>query len=180
MKTGKRTITKRLRFLALQEQQLDQLLITNSMNFTDFVHWLIGQAFMKTQHTVPKETEGIAQPEPEIKKRHRRPEKILQRPAPKADPKLLLELGRIGNNLNQMARALNIIKNANPQEQRKLDIFSVLLVLRGIQTELEQVFPALPKIGRQSPDRLKKQLEDLNVDQALPSIVLAEQDESAY
>lgn len=96
MKTGKRTITKRLRFLALQEQQLDQLLIANSMNFTDFVHWLIGQAFMKTQHTVPKETEG-AQPEPEIKKRHRRPEKILQRPAPKADPKLLLELGRIGN-----------------------------------------------------------------------------------
>ena len=87
MKTGKRTITKRLRFLALQEQQLDQLLIANSMNFTDFVHWLIGQAFMKTQHTVPKETEGIAQPEPEIKKRHRRPEKILQRPAPKADPK---------------------------------------------------------------------------------------------
>ncbi len=179
MKTGKRTITKRLRFLALQEQQLDQLLIANSMNFTDFVHWLIGQAFMKTQHTVPKETEG-AQPEPEIKKRHRRPEKILQRPAPKADPKLLLELGRIGNNLNQMARALNIIKNANPQEQQKLDIFSVLLVLRGIQTELEQVFPALPKIGRQSPDRLQKQLEDLNVDQALPSIVLAEQDESAY
>ena len=180
MKTGKRTITKRLRFLALQEQQLDQLLIANSMNFTDFVHWLIGQAFMKTQHTVPKETEGIAQPEPEIKKRHRRPEKILQRPAPKADPKLLLELGRIGNNLNQMARALNIIKNANPQEQQKLDVFRVLLVLKGIQTELEQLFPALPKIGRQSPDRLQKQLEDLNVDQALHSIVLAEKDESAY
>ena len=180
MKTGKRTITKRLRCLALQEQQLDQLLIANSMNFTDFVHLLIGQAFMKTQHMVPKETEGIAQPEPEIKKRHRRPEKILQRPAPNADPKLLLELGRIGNNVNQIARALNIIKNANPQEQRKLDIFSVLLVLKGIQNEIEKVFPALPKIGRQSPDRLKKQLEDLNVDKDIPSTVLAEQDESAY
>ncbi len=79
-----------------------------------------------------------------------------------------------------MARALNIIKNADPQEQRKLDIFSLFSVLKGIQTELEQVFPALPKIGRQSPDRLQKQLEDLNVYQALPSIVLAEQDESAY
>lgn len=180
MKTGKRTITKRLRFLALQEQQLDQLLIANSMNFTDFVHWLIGQAFMKTQHTVPKETEGIAQPEPEIKKRHRRPEKILQRPAPKADPKLLLELGRIGNNLNQMARALNIIKNSDSREQRRLDIFACFQVLKAIQNDLEQVFPALPKISRQSPDRLQKQLADLNVDTDIPSTVLAEKDESAY
>jgi hypothetical protein len=76
----------------------------------------------------------------------------------KTDPALLLELSKIGNNLNQIARALNIIKNADPQEQRKLDIFSIFSVLKGIQTELEQVFPALPKISRQSPERLKKQL----------------------
>ena len=44
-------------------------------------------------------------------------------------------------------------------------------VLKGIQTELEQVFPALPKISRQSPERLKKQLS---------SVQLAEEDESAY
>ena len=89
----------------------------------------------------------------------------------KTDPALLLELAKIGNNLNQIARALNIIKNADHQEQRKLDIFSVLLVLKGIQTELEKVFPALPKISRQSPERLKKQLS---------SVQLAEEDESAY
>jgi hypothetical protein len=53
----------------------------------------------------------------------------------KTDPDLLLELSKIGNNLNQIARALNIIKNANPQEQRKLDIFSIFLVLKSIQTE---------------------------------------------
>ena len=66
----------------------------------------------------------------------------------KTDPNVLLELSKIGNNLNQIARALNIIKNADQQEQRKLDIFSIFSVLKGIQTDLEQVFPALPKISR--------------------------------
>ena len=89
----------------------------------------------------------------------------------KTDPTLLLELAKIGNNVNQIARALNIIKNADPQEQRKLDIFSVFSVLKGIQTDLEQVFPRLPKISRQTPERVKKQLS---------SIQLAEEDESAY
>ena len=89
----------------------------------------------------------------------------------KTDPALLLELAKIGNNINQIARALNIIKNADPQEQRKLDIFSILLVLKAIQTELEQVFPALPKISRQSHERLQKRLSSLQ---------LAEEDESAY
>ena len=89
----------------------------------------------------------------------------------KTDPDLLLELSKIGNNLNQIARALNVIKNADPQEQRELDIFNIFLVLKSIQTELGEVFPSLPKISRQSPERLKKQLS---------SIQLAEDDESAY
>jgi hypothetical protein len=67
----------------------------------------------------------------------------------------LLELAKIGNNINQIARALNIIKNADPQEQRKLDIFSIFLVLKAIQTELEQVFPALPKISSKALNGLK-------------------------
>ena len=48
----------------------------------------------------------------------------------KTDPDLLLELSKIGNNINQIARALNIIKNADAQEQRKLDIFQIYLVPR--------------------------------------------------
>ena len=81
----------------------------------------------------------------------------------KTDPDLLLELGKIGNNINQIARALNIIKNADQQEQRKLEIFNILLVLKAIQTELEQVFPALPKISRERSERLQKQLKDLQL-----------------
>ena len=52
----------------------------------------------------------------------------------------MVELAKIGNNINQIARALNIIKNADSQEQRKLDIFSVLLVLKGIQSQQEKLY----------------------------------------
>ncbi|MHA3084532.1 plasmid mobilization relaxosome protein MobC, partial [Acinetobacter sp. ANC 5383] len=89
----------------------------------------------------------------------------------KTDPDLLLELSKIGNNINQIARALNIIKNADQQEQRKLDIFQIHLVLKAIQNELTDIFPSLPKISRQTHKRLKKQLS---------SIELSEGDESAY
>ena len=89
----------------------------------------------------------------------------------KTDPALLLELARIGNNLNQLARALNIIKNAALQEQKMLDIFACFQVLKAIQNDLEQIYPALPKIYRQPPERVEKQLSSLQ---------LAEGDESAY
>lgn len=89
----------------------------------------------------------------------------------KTDPALLLELARIGNNLNQLARALNIIKNAALQEQKMLDIFACFQVLKGIQNDLEKIYPALPKIYRQPPERVEKQLSSLQ---------LAEGDESAY
>lgn len=158
MKNGKRIITKRLRFLALQEQQLDQLLVENRMIFTDFVHWLIAQAFMKTQHTVHKETEGMAQHEPEIKKRHRRPEKILQRPAPKADPKLLRELGRIGNNVNQVARALNYLCHGDREQQQRFSFVECLHVLQCIQAELHAVLGELPVIHR-SEEAVKRARE---------------------
>lgn len=170
-----RSKSKIFRLTPLQLEQLEKHIEKENTNFTDLIHSLIQREVMQDTVTVRSFIEEERKPRFKVKtvieivKRFQR-----------TDPALLLELSKIGNNLNQMARALNIIKNANPQEQQKLDIFRVLLVLRGIQTELEQVFPALPKIGRQSPDRLQKQLEDLNVDRELPSIVLAEQDESAY
>ena len=160
-----RSKSKIFRLTELQLEQLEQHLEKEQTTFTDFILSLIQREIMKDAVTVRRPEEEL-QPRTKIKtvvevvKRYR-----------KTDPDLLLELSKIGNNLNQIARALNIIKNANPQEQRKLDIFSIFLVLKSIQTELEQVFPALPKISRQSTERLKKQLS---------SIQLAEQDESAY
>ena len=161
-----RSRTKIFRLTELQLEQLEQQLKKENTNFTDFIHSLIEREVMQNAITVQQHPVEIKPLRTKVKtvvevvKRYQ-----------KTDPALLLELAKIGNNINQIARALNIIKNADPQEQRKLDIFSILLVLKAIQTELEQVFPALPKISRQSPEQLQKRLS---------SIQLAEEDESAY
>ena len=161
-----RSRTKIFRLTELQLKQLEQYIQRENTNFTDFIHSLIAREVMHDAVTVQQHLEKVKPVRTKVKtvvevvKRYQ-----------KTDPALLLELAKIGNNINQIARALNIIKNADPQEQRKLDIFSILLVLKAIQTELEQVFPALPKISRQSPEQLQKRLS---------SIQLSEEDESAY
>ena len=161
-----RSRTKIFRLTELQLKQLEQYIQRENTNFTDFIHSLIAREVMHDAVTVQQTHDEIKPARTKIKtvvevvKRYQ-----------KTDPALLLELAKIGNNINQIARALNIIKNADPQEQRKLDIFSIFLVLKAIQTELEQVFPSLPKISRQSPERLQKRLSSLQ---------LAEEDESAY
>ena len=161
-----RSRTKIFRLTELQLEQLEQQLKKENTNFTDFIHSLIEREVMQNAITVQQHPVEIKPLRTKVKivvevvKRYQ-----------KTDPALLLELAKIGNNINQIARALNIIKNADPQEQCKLDIFSIFLVLKAIQTELEQVFPSLPKISRQSPERLQKRLSSLQ---------LAEEDESAY
>ena len=161
-----RSKNKIFRLTELQLEQLEKHIEKEETTFTDFIHSLIQREVMQDAVTVRQPTEEELKPRTKIKtvievvKRYQ-----------KTDPSVLLELSKIGNNLNQIARALNIIKNADPQEQRKLDVFSIFSVLKGIQTELEQIVPALPKISRQSPERLKKQLS---------SVQLAEEDESAY
>ena len=161
-----RSRTKIFRLTELQLKQLEQYIQRENTNFTDFIHSLIAREVMHDAVTVQQTHDEIKPARTKIKtvvevvKRYQ-----------KTYPYLLLELAKIGNNINQIARALNIIKNANPQEQRKLDILKIFLVLKAIQTELEQVFPALPKISRQSHERLQKRLSSLQ---------LAEEDESAY
>ena len=161
-----RSKSKIFRLTELQLEQLEKHLEKEGTTFTDFIHSLIQREVMQDAITVK-------QPKEEQKKPRLKVKTVIEvvKRYQKTAPALLLELSKIGNNLNQIARALNIIKNADPQEQRKLDIFSIFLVLKGIQTELEHVFPTLPKISRQSPERLKKPLS---------SIQLAEEDESAY
>lgn len=157
---------KKFRLSELQLEQLQQHLEKEGTTFTDFIHSLIQREVMQDAVTVPL-------PTAEIKPTRIKTKTIVEivKRYQKTDPDLLLELAKIGNNINQIARALNIIKNADQHEQRKLDIFSIFSVLKAIQTELQQVFPALPKISRQSPERLQKRLSSLQ---------LAEQDERAY
>ena len=175
-----RSRTKIFRLTELQLEQLEQQLKKENTNFTDFIHSLIEREVMQNAITVQQHPVEIKPLRTKVKivvevvKRYQ-----------KTDPALLLELAKIGNNINQIARALNIIKNADPQEQRKLDILKIFLVLKAIQIELEGIFPALPKISRQSQERLQKQLKDSQLEEekttAEPkSIDLAEVDESAY
>ena len=175
-----RSRTKIFRLTELQLEQLEQQLKKENTNFTDFIHSLIEREVMQNAITVQQHPVEIKPLRTKVKtvvevvKRYQ-----------KTDPDLLLELAKIGNNINQIARALNIIKNADPLEQRKLDIFSIFLVLKGIQIELEGIFPSLPKISRQSQERLQKQLKDLQLEEEKTttepkSIDLAEVDESAY
>ena len=143
---------KKFRLTDLQLEQLEQHLKKENTNFTDFIQSLIQREVMQDAVTV-QQPQDMQRPRIKIKTVF----EVVKR-YQKTDPDLLLGLSRIGNNLNQIARALNVIKNADQQQQRKLDIFSLMLVLKGIQNELEQLFPVLPKISRQSPERLKKQL----------------------
>lgn len=161
-----RSRTKIFRLTELQLKQLEQYIQRENTNFTDFIHSLIAREVMHDAVTVQQTHDEIKPARTKIKT-------VVEvvKCYQKTDPDLLLELAKIGNNINQIARALNIIKNADPLEQRKLDIFSIFLVLKAIQTELEQVFPSLPKISRQSHERLQKRLSSLQ---------LAEEDESAY
>ena len=161
-----RTKTKSFRLTELQLKQLEIHLKKENSEFSDFLHSLI-------QREIMQDTVTVQQIQDEIKPLRTKVKTVVEvvKRYQKTDPALLLELAKIGNNINQIARALNIIKNANPQEQRKLDILKIFLALKAIQTELQQLFPTLPKINRQSPERLQKRLSSLQ---------LAEQDESAY
>ena len=101
-----RTKTKIFRLTELQLEQIEQHLEQEDTNFTDFIHSLIQREVMQDAVTVKPPTEDDQPPRTKIKtvvevvKRYQ-----------KTDPTLLLEISKIGNNLNQIARALNIIKN---------------------------------------------------------------------
>ena len=161
-----RSKNKIFRLTELQLEQLEKHLEKEGTTFTDFIHSLIQREVMQDAVTVKQPTEEELNPRTKIKTVI----EVVKRYQKTGGQNVLLELSKIGNNLNQIARALNIIKNADPQEQRKLDIFSIFSVLKGIQAELEHVFPALPKISRQTPERQK----------AVVFNQLAEEDESAY
>ena len=146
-----RNKTKIFRLTELQLEQLEQHLKKENTNFTDFIHSLIEREVMQdsitVQRSTPKPTRTKIKTIVEVVKRYQN-----------TDPELLVELAKIGNNINQIARALNVIKNADLQEQRQLDTFNLMVVLKNIQTELQQLFPALPKINRQSTERIKQRL----------------------
>lgn len=146
MKQGNRNVVKRLRLLDEQAEQLEQLLASKNISFTDLMHALIAQEYCRNQPYVPREAdvlESVIKAKPS-KSKSARP----QTPFCVLDPAFLLELGRIGNNINQIARSLNILCLRDPKYQADFSFMSCLAVLDQIQTELHQHLGQLPIITR--------------------------------
>lgn len=149
MKKLKREIVKRLRFNAEQAAQLEQYLELYELRFTDLIHNLIKRELHTVwPSVVESQKEEIYQNLiiTDLKHQKKRSTKNkIARPVPDADPKLLMELGRIGNNVNQIARSLNFLCLQNTQELEKFSFIDCLDVLATIQSDLHQHLPIIPK-----------------------------------
>ncbi len=59
--------------------------------------------------------------------------KRVRRPVPKADPELIREWSKIGSNMNQIARALNLAKKTG----KRVDLIKINAVLVAIEARLK-------------------------------------------
>ncbi len=146
MKQGNRNIVKRLRFLDQQAEQLEQLLAWKGISFTELVHDLIAHEYAMSQPYVPRETEAhnsVIRVKNVATKVSR-----VATPYCKLDPEFLRELGRIGNNINQIAKSLNILCLSQQKHKADFSYIQCLAVLQNIQQLLHQHLDALPIITR--------------------------------
>ena len=146
MKQGKRNIVKRLRFLEIEAEQLEQLLELKGISFTNLVHALIAHEYRMSQPYVPRENEtqlGVIQAKASPPKVSRVATSYC-----KLDPAFLRELGRIGNNINQIAKSLNILCLSQQKNKVDFSYIQCLAVLENIQQLLHQHLDPLPIITR--------------------------------
>ncbi len=139
-KINPKSEVKRLRLTVDEKNQLDDFLEKRNLQFSDFNNRLIKNAISAEFHLV--EIENYVKPTFPLKqKKH-------HRPPPKVDPAVLFELGRVGTNLNQCARALNLIKNDRQQEldlTQEFSFIECLQVLQAIQEDIHAVIGEIKK-----------------------------------
>lgn len=139
-KINPKSEVKRLRLTVDEKNQLDDFLEKRNLQFSDFNNRLIKNAISAEFHLV--EIENYVKPTFPLKqKKH-------HRPPPKVDPAILFELGRVGTNLNQCARALNLIKNDRQQEldlTQEFSFIECLQVLQAIQEDIHAVIGEIKK-----------------------------------
>ena len=126
LKKAKKTVTRNLRMTEKEVKELDEFLNEIDMSFSAFVRQAV----------------SLRQPLKSSK-----PARRYKAPLPQVDPDLLLELGRIGNNINQIARSLNYI-NADQLLRAELSFIECLKILQRIQDDIHVVIGKLPKINR--------------------------------
>lgn len=144
-----KTEVKRLRLTKLEAEQLEKYLNDHDLNFSEMVNTLISQKIKSEFSTVSAEPIEIFSEQKKKRQRIKQP--------PKADPALLFQIGRIGNNLNQLAKSLNILR----QDTKSVSNFSFLEcfhVLSQMQKDLHHWLGELPKIER-SPEAVNRARE---------------------
>lgn len=125
-KKARKTVVRNLRMTPEQAKELDEFLQETDISFSAFVRQAV----------------SLKQP-----LKNSEPKRKYKLPPPKVDPGLLCELGRIGNNINQLTRSLNFIK-ADQQLRFSFSFVECLKILQQIQNELHEVIGKLPKINR--------------------------------
>jgi hypothetical protein len=151
-KKNLKTSYKKLRLTEFEAEQIDEHLKKHELTFTDFVNTLISRAILSTFPSIPREEEFSS----EIFVFQKKKSKSV-RSSPKVDPELLFQVGKIGNNINQIAKALNAIKQ-DQQLKADFSFLECLHTLSLIQSDLHEVMGELPKIHR-SEDAVQKAYE---------------------
>ena len=140
-KINPKSEVKRLRLTVDEKNQLDDFLEKRNLQFSDFNNRLIKNAISAEFHLVEMPDHYLKPTFPlKQKKHHRAP--------PKVDPAVLFELGRVGTNLNQCARALNLIKNDKASEldlTQEFSFIECLQVLQAIQEDIHSVIGEIKK-----------------------------------
>ena len=125
-----KSVMRKIRFTEQQAKELDNFLSEIDMNFSEFVREAVSLRQSVTKATKKK--------------------KVVVAPPPKVDRELLIQIGRIGTNINQIARSLNILKNDESQQElrNQFSFAECLIVLQQMQIDLNSVVGELPKIQR--------------------------------
>ena len=140
-KINPKSEVKRLRLTLDEKNQLDDFLEKRNLQFSDFNNRLIKNAISAEFHLVEMPDNYLKPTFPLKQKKH-------HRPPPKVDPALLMALGQVGTNLNQCARALNVIKNDRQQEldlTQEFSFIECLQVLQAIQEDIHSVIGEIKK-----------------------------------
>ena len=146
---------KKYRFTQTELDQIEVVLKKTGWTLTDFFRTALQSEIQKHYFFVPT----FAQLQGRYVKRHKPPEvkvKTIKRYID-TDPNLLIEHGRIGNNLNQTAKALNIIYK-DPNAISKFSFLECFHALSQMQNDLHHFLGELPKIER-SPEAVNRARE---------------------
>ena len=120
-KTNPKSEVKRFRITSDEKTKLDNFLNKYNLEFSDFAKHLLWTAIDSSEQ------------KDYVTFNFKLKSKTHHRPPPKVDPDALYELGRIGTNVNQIARALNTIKNIIDSDLNLAEQFSFIECLQALQ-----------------------------------------------